>query len=185
MANELAVRCCTSATLDVKYVKSRVEHEGLSFLAITLADYGKAIERWLDQGFVVPSDASSFKTGSLHIGFPPFLGGFLGLVFDRTSGVLLESPSIEAIYSLRQLTLVFGKIALPDATSNGGISLRGNRQVVSQERERRAMVEYLQCERDVREADARLFPHDWEDLRLVSTLLYEDLFAKVNQGLPW
>jgi hypothetical protein len=181
MANELAVRCCTSATLDVKYVKSRVEHEGLSFLAITLADYGKAIERWLDQGFVVPSDASSFKTGSRHIGFPPFLGGFLGLVFDRTSGVLLESPSIEAIYSLRQLTLVFGKIALPDATSNGGISLRGNRQVVSQERERRAMVEYLQCERDVREADARLFPHDWEDLRLVSTLLYEDLFAKVNR----
>jgi hypothetical protein len=76
---------------------------------------------------------------------------------------------------------VFGKIALPDATSNGGISLRGNRQVVSQERERRAMVEYLQCERDVREADARLFPHDWEDLRLVSTLLYEDLFAKVNR----
>jgi hypothetical protein len=41
-ANELAVRCCTSATLDIKTVERRTEHEGLSFLAITLADFGKA-----------------------------------------------------------------------------------------------------------------------------------------------
>jgi len=54
-ANELAVRCCTSATRDIKTVSGRVEHEGLWFLAVTLADFGKAIEKWLDQGFVGPS----------------------------------------------------------------------------------------------------------------------------------
>jgi len=182
-ASELAVRCYTSAALDIKTVECRVEHEGLSFLAITLASYGKAIERWLERGFVDPSDATEFRFGSRLTGLPPFLGGFLGRVFDVASGVLLDTPSIEAIYSLRQLTLMFGKIALPDQPSNGLVSLKGNRQVVSKERERRAMVDFVQCENDVRADNARLFPHDWEEFGRIADLLYDELFLKVSSDI--
>jgi len=182
-ANELAVRCCTSAALDITTVERRVEHEGLSFLAITLASYGKAIERWLDRGFVDPSDATEFRFGSRLTGLPPFLGGFLGRVFDAASGVLLESPSIEAIYSLRQLTLMFGKIALPEEPQPGLLSLRGGQKVVSKERERRAMMDYVQCEQDVREADERLFTHDWVEFNRIASLLFDEYFLKVDSDV--
>nr|QDH87898.1 MAG: RNA-dependent RNA polymerase [Leviviridae sp.] len=184
MANELAIRCCTSADRDVTYVTDRSEHEGLSFYAITLASYGKAIERWLERGFVDPSDATEFRFGSRLTGLPPFLGGFLGRVFDSASGVLMEVPSIEAIFALRQLTLFFSKIALPDEpVLHGRVSLKANRKVVDEKRERRAMAEYLQCEQDVREADDRLFPHDWEEFNRIASLLYDELFLKVDSDV--
>jgi hypothetical protein len=184
MANELAMRCCTSAALDVKYVESRVEHEGLSFLAITLASYGKAFERWLDRGFVDPSDATEFRFGSRRTGFHPFLGGFLGHVFDAASGVLLDRPSIEAIYAVRQLTLVFGKIALPgEPVSDGLTSLKGNQPVVSKRRERRAMMDYIQTENEVREATARLFTHDRDEFKRIADLLFDGLFQELNSDV--
>jgi len=65
-AQEMAVRCRTSATNDIKTVVSRAEHEGLSFLAITLADFGKATQKWLDQGHVVPWDVPAFKQRSSY-----------------------------------------------------------------------------------------------------------------------
>jgi len=177
MAKELAMRCCTSATLDITTVESRFEHEGLSFLAITLADLGKVIQKWLDQGFVVPSDASSFKKNR-RTGLPAFLQGFLGRVFDPSSGVLLDSPDIEAIFALRQLTLVFSKIALPQETP-GGVST-GH---VSASRERRAMSSYVSCEQEVRLSDARLDPSYKKDFIRVSRLLYGELFAKMDRDV--
>jgi hypothetical protein len=177
-AHELAVRCRTSADLDVKTVKARTEHEGLSFLAITLADFGKAIQKWLDQGFVVPSDAPSFKTARLT-GLPAFLQGFLGRVFSPSSGALLDEPDIEAIYALRQLTLMFSKIALPSE------AVRSRNQVVTPERERRAMSEFVQCEQEVRESDARLDPQYLVDFKRMSDLLFGGLFAKVDRDIYW
>jgi hypothetical protein len=185
MADELAMRCCTSADLDKTTVEVRTKHEGISFLAISLASYGKAVERWLDQGFVVPSDASQFRTGSRLTGLHPFLSGFLGRVFDVASGVLLEKPDIEAIYAVRQLTLVFSKIALPDEPRKGPVSLKGNRKVVSEKRERRAMLDYIECENDVREAGERLLPHDREEFKRVSALLYADLFTGLDREVQF
>jgi hypothetical protein len=178
-ARELAVRCRTSATLDIKTVESRFEHEGLSFLAITLADFGKVIQKWLNQGFVVPSDASSFKKSRLT-GLPVFLQGFLGRVFDPSSGVLLDNPDIEAIFALRQLTLMFSKIALPQDNPDGVST-----SVVSASRERRAMSEYVLCEQEVRLSDARLDPSFKEDFKRVSRLLYGELFAKMDRDVHW
>jgi hypothetical protein len=143
-AEELAVRCRTSAIRDCKTVVDRTEHEGLSFLAITLADYGKAIQKWLDRGFVDPSEVPQFKRAKgLHTGFPAFLQGFLGRVFDPCSGALLENPDIETIYALRQLTLMFSKIALPSTSSNGNGKLASNPKVVSESRERLAMSGFI------------------------------------------
>jgi len=186
-ANEMAVRCCTSATLDIKYVESRFKHEGLWFLAVTLADLGKATEKWLDQGFVVPSDAPKFrkKPGRRNSCLPEFLGGFYGRVFDPSSGALLEFPDIEAIYALRQLLLMFSKIALPEKPLSGGSPSSGGRKVVSAQREREAMSEYLQCELDVKASDARIDPLYWEDFRRMSEMLFGDLFAKVDRDIYW
>jgi len=190
-ANELAVRCCTSATLDIKYVESRFENEGLWFLAVTLANFGKAAESWLDQGFVVPSDVPGFKKKpGRRNGLPQFLGGFLGRVFDPSSGVLFDTPDIEAIYAIRQLTLMFSKIALPEFPNAKSISgfdtpSRGHRKVVSAERERKAMSDYVEIESDVKASDARIDPLYWEDFKRISDMLFGNLFAKLDRDVHW
>jgi len=178
-AKELAVRCCTSATLDIKTVESRYEHEGLWFLAVTLADLGKVIQKWLDQGFVGPSsDAPKFKWDH-RAGRPRFLGGFLDRVFTPGSGILLDDPDIEAIYALRQLTLMFGKIALPPGPKGA------RTRVVTPEREKRAMSGFIQCEQDVKDADARLDPLYLEDFKRVSALLFGELFDKMDRDVQF
>jgi len=93
LAEESANQCCTSATRDINTVASRFEHEGLSFLTITLPTLGKAFESWLDQGQVsIHPSFSSGRRGSL----PRFLGGFFARVFDRSSGLLLDEPCIDS-----------------------------------------------------------------------------------------
>lgn len=181
-ARELAVRCCTSATLDIKTVERRVEHEGLSFLAITLADLGKATQKWLDLGHVDSSECSAFalqrKSGS-PTSFPAFLSGFYSRVFDSCSGVLLNDPDIEAIYAIRQLTLMFSKIALPEDTRKG--IPQQLRRHVSVARERRAMSEFVQCEQDVRESDAQLSDREMRSFCAVSDLLFASVFSRVDR----
>jgi len=175
-AQELAVRCCTSATRDITTVASRYEHEGLWFLAVTLADLGKAIEKWLEQGFVGPSsDVPKFKWDS-RLGRPRFLGGFLDRVFVPGSGVLLEDPDIEAIYALRQLTLMFSKIESPP-------DRKGQVSVVTPARERLAMSGFIQCEQDVKVSDAIMDPSYMMDFQRVSNMLYGDVFTKMERDL--
>jgi hypothetical protein len=156
----------------------------LSFLAITLADYGKAIQKWLDRGLVVPSEAPSFSVKP-HTGLPAFLSGFLGRVFDPSSGALLEDPDIEAIYALRQLTLMFSKIALPQPTSNGRLQQATGRKVVSPARERRAMNGFIQTEHDVRRSDSLLDFSYLRDFERMSDMLFGDLFTKLEDKILW
>jgi len=85
VAEESATQCCTSATRDIKYVSSRFEHEGFSFLTITLPTFGKDFQKSLDQGYV---DRNLYQGFPWQAGLPRFLGGFLDHVFDRASGVL-------------------------------------------------------------------------------------------------
>lgn len=175
-AKELAVRCSTSANRDIKTVTVRFEHEGLAFLAITLADLGKATQKWLDLGRVVPSECPAFKSGRSGR-LPVFLQGFFERVFDPCSGALLDQPDIEAIYALRQLTLMFSKIALPSTTR------KGNASVVSPQRERRAMSDFVQCELEVRRSDACLDPDYLGDFRRISDMLFGDAFRKVDRDV--
>jgi hypothetical protein len=100
-------------------------------------------------------------------------------VFNPANGVLLDDPDIEAIYALRQLTLMFSKIALPESTREGG-SLH-----VTVERERLAMDEFIQCEKDVRENDALLDPQYLRDFERMSSLLFGDLLDTVDSDVYW
>jgi len=162
LAEESAGGCCTSATRDIKTVSRRIEHEGLSFLTITLPDFGKAIQKWLDQGQVGNHTAfRKDRDGRL----PRFLGGFFARVFDRSSGLLLDDPDVDAILALRQLTLMFGKIELP----------------CSDARKAQALRNYVQCEKDVRRFDTELTDSDIREFQNVSTMLFGPLFERINR----
>ncbi|DAD52221.1 RNA-directed RNA polymerase, partial [ssRNA phage Zoerhiza.2_9] len=164
IAEDLAIRCRTSTTMDAKYVQGRSKHEGLSFLTITLPSFGKDFQKSLDQGLV---DRNTFQGFTWRAGLPQFLGGFLDLVFDRTSGVLLVDPDIDAILAVRQLTLIFSKILLP----------------CSDAREKEAMSDYIQCEKEVKVASSNLDSLDYREFERMSQLLFRDLFIGVDREI--
>jgi len=164
VAFDYAARCCTSATKDHKMVLVRSKHEGLSFLTITLPNFGKDFQKSLDQGYV---DRNRFQGFSWTAGLPRFLGGFLDLVFDRDSGVILDSPDIDAILAIRQLTLMFSKILLP----------------CSDARVRGAMSDYVQCEQDIRVSDASLSSDDLSDFKRISSLLFASAFSAMDSDI--
>jgi len=162
MAEESAILCCTSAHMDINTVHVRVKHEGLSFLTITLPDYGKAIQKWLDRGHAGFHPSFHSERGR---GFPVFLGGFLGRVFDRSSGSLLDEPCIDSILALRQLTLMFGKLLVP----------------CSAERERDAMRNFVECEQDVRQFDSTVTSDELSEYGRVSDLLFRSILTVVDR----
>ncbi len=104
---EARTRCDTDTQRDYQTIVTRVEHEGLSFLTITLPVFCTDFERSLDMGQV---DSQAFcgyrKLGSL----PLLLGGLTSRVFDRGTGKLLSVPCIESIICIRQICLMWKKI---------------------------------------------------------------------------
>jgi hypothetical protein len=161
VAHELGDLCCTSTIRDYQTITERSKHEGLSFLTITLTDFGKDFERGLDQGKVAHDMFTGF---SKHGGLPRFLGGFLEQVFDRSSGVLLDVPNIDSIFAVRQLTLMFGKILIP----------------CSDARVKGAMVKYVECEKEVRETDEHTALGSLQSLEQILFLLFGNCLADVD-----
>lgn len=166
MAEDLAITCCTSATLDIKTVKRRVECEGLSFLTITLPDLGKATQKWLDLGHATFHPSFYYRRGR---SLPEFLQGFFGRVFDPVSGVLLDDPDIDAIFAIRQLTLSFGKILHP----------------CSDTRIKEAMSDFVKCEREVREFDSNITERDLCEFERMSNLLFGSVFSKMDSDIHY
>lgn len=155
--DETGTWCCTCTSLDSKRAQARFEHEGMSFLTITLPRFGKDFEKALDQGFVTNDQFSGFaRTG----GLPMFLSGFLSLVFDRKTGVLLDECNIESIRAIRQLTLMFGKVLLPCTT----------------QREQDAIEAYIRCESELETVEASIGGRDIRDFSRISSLLFSGIF---------
>jgi hypothetical protein len=164
LLRELGSRCDTDTNRDIKTVAARFEHEGFSFFTITLPSFARDLERGLERGYV---DHDLWKSFSFQGGLPRFLGGFLDQVFERKSGHLLDNPSIEAIFAIRQACLMFKKIALP----------------CSEERVKAAMDGYVQCEQDVRLVDERMTEEDYRQFHRISRLLFADVFSKVDHKI--
>jgi len=165
VAVDYATRCCTSASRDFSTVTRRVEHEGISFLTITLPAFGKDFERSLELGAVEQhlwSSSTSWKKSKG--GLPLFLGGFLAQVFNPESGKLLDDPSIDAILAIRQLSLMFAKIALP----------------CSDARERAAYDGYIQCELDIHRCDSSRSLSLERDFSTTSQALFARPLTKVD-----
>jgi len=151
--------------MDVKTIQGRGKHEGISFLTITLPTFGKDFQYCLDQGFVVPEAFLPFrKTGSC---LPSFLRGFMEQVFSAGTGVLLDEPNIEAIYAIRQLTLIFSKMLLP----------------CTPERERKAMSDYIQCDKEVNYVESILPDSDISEFGRMGRLLFSDLFTHLDRKI--
>jgi len=165
-ANELAAWCRTSATLDYKKLESRVDHEGISFLTITLPSFCKDFERGLEQEKV---DSNLFAGFSRQAGgpLPRFLGGFLRQVFDVNTGRLLDSPSTDCIFAVRQLTLMFGKILIPCSDARIRDAVRG----------------YIQCEQEVEHAAHVGSKELYERFSRVAALLFADVFQELENEL--
>lgn len=131
--------CSTSTTRDFKTITRRVEHEGISFLTITLPAFCQDFERCLEVGKVDSSHFLGFKRcGAL----PVFLQGLLSQVFDASDGTLLECENVLAIHAIRQVCMMNKKVLLP----------------CSVERERKAYDSYLETDRSVAVFEAKLEP---------------------------
>lgn len=164
LSRELGMVCQTSTTRDIKTVESRVEHEGLSFLTITLANFGQDLQKALDQGFVADDHFAGFSRSG---GLPRFLGGFLQRVFSRCSGRLLDEPDVDSIFAIRQLTLLFAKILLPCTPA----------------RNEKAILGFLECESDIRRSDRTISPVLLQEFKRISLLLFGDVMSEVSTAI--
>jgi hypothetical protein len=150
--------------LDYKTVQTRVKHEGESFLTITLPNFCTDFQKSLAEGRV---DRNQFQGFTFSGSLPRFLGGFFDLVFDRGTGLILDKPNVDAVFAIRQLTLMFGKILLPCSDARKDAAIEG----------------YIKCEQSVKDSDANRRPQETEDFARISRLLWADLFAKVDNTI--
>jgi len=162
--NEMSTRCCTSTTNDLKTVISRYEHEGMSFLTISLPSFAKDFEKSLDKGVV---DSTSFVSFSKKGRLPRFLSGFSSLVFSLEDGTLLPNPSIDAIHAVRQICLLFSKVALP----------------CSDARTKAAFDAFVKCEQDIRISDASLTQDMTSEFGRMALVLFGDVFARMDKDI--
>jgi hypothetical protein len=162
LANELGQIAGARTSRDIATVTARAKHEGLSFLTITLPSFAQGLQKALELEKADPDLWPFFKARGRT---PRFLGDLLDLVFDRASGLLLDSPDPYSIYAMRQLTLVFGKIELE----------------CSPERTARAADQYIKTEKELRESDKLLDPVKMRAFARISTVLFGDLFSAVDR----
>jgi len=145
-------------------ISKRVENEGYSFLAITLAQFCKDFERSLDRGWVGHDLFTHFAfSGSC----PRFLGGFFDLIFDRGTGLLLDNISFDAVAAIRQFTGMWSKTEIE----------------CTDVRIDRAFKDYIASEVTVREFDERRSESDLSDFGRISSLLFRDLFTSVDSSV--
>jgi hypothetical protein len=164
---ESGSRCSVSTALDLTTVERRVEEEGESFLTITLPTFADSLQKGLEAGKVTPSDFPSFafaRRKGESVGLPKLFRGFLELIFDSGSGLLLASPSVEAISCVRQLSLAFYKILLESTPA----------------RKQKAMEGYYECEKEVKEHDSRRSAQQISDFSRVAHLLFGRVYPELN-----
>jgi len=165
LLEEIGERCGVSTSRDFKEISARVEHEGISFLTISLARFGKDFTKALDEGRVDPNHFSRWsKSGST----PRFLGGMLDLVFDRRCGTLLDEPSLEAIRGIRQVTLAFAKIGLQ----------------CSREREELALTKFVEIESEILARDPYGAVNGLrERFRHTGKVLFREMFTEIDRKI--
>jgi hypothetical protein len=166
IADESAMWCCTDARLDFRTVEARTKTEGFSFLTITLPSFARDFERCLDQGFV---DDAAFPGFRRHRGLPRFLSGFLRLIFDGESGVLLDGPNVLSISCVRQLTLMFKRIEDECTPQRVAAAFEG----------------FIKCEQDVErfETMAVLNRQSFANYERLGTLLFGDVLSSVDREI--
>lgn len=151
-----AIAKCTTVTVDQRdlhTLRSRVEHEGISFLTITLPKYGQDFERSLAIGRVESTTFRSFKkVGSI----PAFLRGMITQVFDQSTGRIYDEPDVAIIEGIRQIAYAFKKIQL----------------ACTPERDLQAFSEFAAIERELEQFEEGLDQADIQDFIDCSRVLW-------------
>lgn len=154
--------CSTHTSLDIITVQTRFENEGFEFFTRTLPHLGSGLERALDRSVASPDLFPGFRCRQ---NLPIFLGGFFDLIFDRTSGVLLDNPNIEAIRSVRQLTLMFKKIELD----------------CGEKRTQEAYDSFVQSNTHVKDWEDGCTPELVSEFQRLANVIFSEAMSKVNR----
>ncbi len=165
MLEDIEHGCGTSTKRDLRTILLRVEHEGESFLTITLPAFARDFERSLEIGKIDSNMFVGFKTQK-HGPLPRFLGGLVSLVFDSTTGVLLDEPNVCAIADIRQICLMFKKVKLECA----------------EKRTRATFAKFIETEHELACKEATLSPSLREEFRKFSRLIWGD--ATLDRSKP-
>lgn len=96
------------AMRDLRTICNRTEHEGLSFLTITLPSFFDDILDGIENGSLGPTAFKSFKK---RWGKPVLFSGLTDHMFD-SNGILLNFDAVYLKY-LRQICLLFKKVGMP------------------------------------------------------------------------
>lgn len=146
-----------SVERDVATLRRRCEHEGLSYLTLTLPKLSDALEQGIEHGLLtVPTDFS--RTGRL----PRFMGGFFSRVFART-GELLPDVDVEALYAIRQICRFFKKLKIGCTAA----------------REKAAIRHYLEVEGELSMLTPTLSRKD-DILDSVSRIIWSQVFPEID-----
>jgi len=160
LARDLASACHTSTERDIKTVTSRVEHEGVSFLTITLPNFGKAFDSALQQGWL---ETTAFRKA--RSGLPAFLQGYLLQVFDKDGFLRLTDASVDAVDAIRQLCYVFQKIELD----------------CSEKRKRAAVEAFVIADVETGIWDDQDHSGILSDMSRIAQLLFRETFSKMDE----
>lgn len=162
LAEDLGELAGVDTRRDFQTVAVRTEREGISFLTITLPNFGQDFIRALDEGRVAPTHFAGFRRSG---GLPLFLGGFLEQVFRPGDGLLLDNYSRDAILAVRQLCGAFGKISLP----------------TTPKRERQAFESYV--ETDIAVGKHRVSDEDALAFLRMSRRLFGRVFSRLDDSI--
>jgi len=149
-----------STERDFAYLQSRLEHEGLSFLTITLPVLSDSLESGLETGrFTLPNGFKPFRRGGT---LPAFLQGLFKRVF-QLDGNLLVNPCGESIYWIRQISRFFKKPKIS----------------CSPQREAAAIIKFKQVEEDLYDYKERVNRPD-SNLDALAQILWSTVFPTVD-----
>lgn len=172
MLADAGLACNTSTRRDFETLKSRIEHEGGSFVTICLPTFAKGFERSIEAGRWLPNHFTGFKTRKGTC-LPAFLQGFTSLVFDSKKGVIHEDPSPDAVMAVRQICLAHNKL----------------KAECTEARQRTAALAYVSCEAEVSEFRVKNWPLR-ESFREVADSYYGGILSELarvlrsSHGLP-
>lgn len=150
---------------DLDTLRSRVRHEGMSFLTILLPNFARDVERSLELGRIDPSFFKNFKKNGA---IPCFLQGMLGLVFDRGTGRIIDGDPFSSIsipdilISIRQTCLAFKKVEVE----------------CTFERTKQALEGFVTTEQSF--SDFALSREDRDYFNLVSSVLWDNVFSRLR-----
>lgn len=162
--DEVGDYCSIDTTRDAKSVTGRLNDEGENFFILSLPRLGAGLEKGLASGAADPTLFLGFKCREKT---PVLFGAFFDLIFDRTSGAVLDEPSIEAIRSVRQLTLMFKKIEEPCSPKN----------------EQLAFDQFVQCDIEVGEWEQNASIDSLISFHQMSQLLFSSVFLKADHDI--